>query len=268
MTQIHPSAVVNKNCCLCDDVVVGPNCIVHSGVQIDSGTVLEANVVIGPNVKIGRNNRFHPNSVAGGLPQVKGVDNETKLGGLEIGNDNIFREQVTIHPSMYEGEVTKIGDNNFLMIGVHIGHDCLLEDEIVMSNYCQISGHCKVESGVWLSGMVLVHQFTTIGKWSYAAGMAGINHDIPPYLIVSGHYPPRVRGVNKRGVRRAGLSQHQEEKIIEAHRRLYRSHKPLLECVKELQAKDDLDQSVKDIIEIILKSSKHRYGRFLEVFRK
>lgn len=267
MPVIHPSAVVSKDCELGQDVEVGPNCVVQSGAKIGSGCVLQGNVFVGPDVKIGRNNSFHFGSVIGGLPQVKKLTSGDQCGGLEIGDGNIFREQVTVHPSMHPDAVTKIGNNNMLMIGVHVGHDCVLEDEIVMSNYSQISGHCKVETGVWLSGMVLVHQFTSIGKWSYAAGMAGINHDIPPYLIVSGHYPPRVRGVNKRGIRRAGLTQRQEEQVIEAYRKLYRTHKPLLACVRQLQQEDNLDQSVLDIVEVILKSSKHRYGRYLELFR-
>ena len=93
-----------------------------------------------------------------------------------------------------------------MMVSTHIGHDCIVEDNTVMSNLVQIGGHCKIETGVWFSGLAASHQFVTIGKWCYVAGLAGINRDIPPFLTVSGHYPPRVRGVNKRGLNRAGLS--------------------------------------------------------------
>jgi UDP-N-acetylglucosamine acyltransferase len=153
------------------------------------------------------------------------------------------------------------------MIGVHVGHDCILEDKIVMSNYVQISGHCKIETGVWLSGVVLLHQFVTVGKWCYAAGLAGISRDIPPFLIVSGHYPPRIRGVNKRGLVRAGLSEQQQQKIIEAYRKLYRQGGTLQENAKALEQEDGLDENVRAMLEAIIRSSEQQFGRYLEKFR-
>jgi UDP-N-acetylglucosamine acyltransferase len=112
-----------------------------------------------------------------------------------------------------------------------------------------------------------LHQFVTIGKWCYAAGLAGINHDIPPFLIVSGHYPPKVRGVNKRGLVRAGFSEQQQQKIFEAYEKLYRQGGPLLENAKALAQEDGLDENVRAMIDIITKSSEHRFGRYLEKFR-
>jgi len=267
MSKIHPSAVIDKSAELAGDVVVGPNCVVEAGVTIDSGTVLEANVVIGSDTKIGKGNKFFPNSVVGTKPKILLMDDDSKIGGLVIGDNNIFREQVTIHPSMYPDGLTRIGNENFLMIGVHIGHDCTLEDKIVMSNYTQISGHCKIGTGVWFSGMVLLHQFITIGKWCYAAGMAGINHDIPPFVIVSGHYPSGVRGINKRGLARAGLDEDQQKKIYEAYKKLYRNGGALLKNAKALASEDGLDENVKEMLDVIIKSGEHRFGRYLETFR-
>ena len=268
MAQIHPGAVVHKNVKLADSVTVGPNCVIDSGVSIGAGTILDANVVIDKDVKIGRHNHFFANCVIGGRPQILGSDSDAELGGLLIGDGNTIREQVTIHPSIYPGEFTNIGNENLFMIGVHIGHDCALEDKIVMSNYAQIGGHCKIETGVWLSGMALLHQFTTIGKWCYAAGLAGINHDVPPFLIVSGHYPPKVRGVNKRGLVRAGLNEEQQQKIFGAYKKLYRRKgSSLLENAKTLAAEDGLDENVRAIVDMIMRSSEHRFGRYLEKFR-
>ena len=267
MIHVHPSAVLDKEAHLADGVTIGPNCVIDSGVSIGLGTVIGANVVIGRNVRIGRNNRFFANCTIGGQPQVLGLNSDAEIGGLLIGDNNTIREQVTIHPSTYPGKFTKIGNDNLLMIGVHIGHDCVLEDKIVMSNYVQISGHCKIETGVWLSGMVLLHQFITIGRWCYAAGLAGINHDVPPFLIVSGHYPPRIRGVNKRGMARAGLSEKQQQKILETYKKLYRQGGTLLENAKALAQEDGLDENVKAMIDAITKSSEQRFGRHLEKFR-
>jgi len=266
--QVHPSAIVHEDTQLAEDVAVGPNCVIDSGVSIGSGTELCATVVIGKNVSIGKNNRFFANCVIGGRPQILDLSPDAELGGLLIGDNNTIREQVTIHPSMHPGEFTKIGNDNLLMIGVHIGHDCILEDKIVMSNYVQISGHCKIGTGVWLSGMVLLHQFVTIGKWCYAAGLAGVNHDIPPFLIVSGHYPPEIRGVNKRGLERAGLSEQQQQKIFEAYRKLYRQGGSLVENAKALAREDGLEKEVRTMVDMIIKSGEQRFGRYLEKFRR
>jgi UDP-N-acetylglucosamine acyltransferase len=267
MIKVHPSAVVSKDAQLGEGVTIGPNCVIESTVSIGAGTVIDANVVIYKNVKIGKNNHLFANCVIGGKPQILGLDADAEIGGLLIGDRNILREQVTIHPSSYKGEVTKVGNDNLLMVGVHIGHDCTVEDKIVMSNYSQISGHCKIETGVWFSGIVALHQFVTVGKWSYAAGLAGINRDVPPFLIVSGHYPPRIRGVNKRGMERAGLSEQQQQNIFEAHKKLYRQGDALLENAKAMAQEDGLDENVRAIVDMIIKSSEHQYGRYLEKFR-
>ncbi len=269
MVQTHPSAVIADDARLAESVTVGPNCVIDRGVSIGAGTVLDANVVVGKDVTIGENNHFFANCVIGGTPQVLGLSVDDEIGGLVIGDNNVIREQVTIHPSVHAGEATKIGNDNLLMIGVHIGHDCTLEDRIVMCNYVQIGGHCKIETGAWFSGMAAMHQFVTFGKWSYAAGLAGINHDVPPFLIVSGHYPPRVRAVNKRGMVRAGLTEQQQQKVLEAYKKLYRqSGGSLLENARALAAEDGLDGNVRAMVDMIIKSSEQRFGRYLERFRR
>ena len=267
MSQIHKTAVIEESAQLADDVVVGPNCFVDEGTSIGSGTILEANVVIGKNVTMGCGNRCFPGSTIGTAPQILGLGPDSEFGTLSIGDNNVIREQATIHPSMYPGQKTVIGNQNMLMIGVHIGHDSVLEDNIVMSNYVQISGHCKIGCGVWLSGMVLLHQFVTIGKWAYAAGMAGINHDVPPFMIVSGHYPPRIRGINKRGLSRAGLDGQQQQSLFKAYKKLYRGDLPLLKAAEAMNTQGGQDENVRAVLEVILNSSKHRFGRYLETFR-
>jgi UDP-N-acetylglucosamine acyltransferase len=266
--MIHPSVVMAENVELGADVVVGPNCVLDEGVRIGDRTILDANVAIGRNVTIGSDNKLYSCCVIGRAPQLLGLDPLTPIGRLEIGNSNVIREHVTIHPSMYPDKVTVIGNDNLLMVGVHLGHDCVLEDRIVISNYSQISGHCRIETGVWLSGMVAVHQFVTFGKWCYAAGFSGVNHDIPPFVIVSGHYPPEVRSINKRGLARAGLTEDQQEKIVKAFKRIYRGEGALLDRVKAMAAEDGLDENVRAMIDAILRSSLHRFGRYLETHRE
>jgi UDP-N-acetylglucosamine acyltransferase len=267
MIKVHPSAVVSKETLLGEGVTIGPNCFIDKGVSIGAGTIIDANTVIYKDVKIGENNHFFSNCVIGGRPQILGLDPDVEVGKLLIGDRNIFREQSTIHLSSHAGKITKVGNDNLFMIGVHIGHDCALEDNIVMSNSVQIGGHCKIETGAWFSGLAGVHQFVTVGKWSYAAGLSGITRDIPSFLIVSGHYPARIRGVNKRGLDRGGFSEEQQETIFEAYKRLYRNDDALLENAKALAQEDGLDENVRSMVDMIIKSSEHRYGRYLEKFR-
>jgi len=268
MNRIHSTAVIEDGVKLEDGVVVGPNCFIGRKATIGEGTILEANVVIDKNVQIGKRNHFFSNCVIGGQPQILDLAPDAKVGGLIIGDNNTIREQVTIHPSMHHDGITKIGNNNLIMIGVHIGHDCIIEDKVVFSNYSQISGHCKIETGVWLSGVVLLHQFVTIGRWCYAAGLAGVNKDVPPFLIVAGHYPPEVRGVNKRGLNRAGLNEKQQEAICDAYKSLYRDNStPLLQKAKQMSGEKELDENVRDMLDAIIRSNEHRFGRYLESLR-
>ena len=167
--QIHPSAVIHKDAELADGVKVGPNCVIDSGVSIGTGTILEPNVVISKDVIIGENNHFFSNCVIGSRPQTLNLSLDDEIGRLVMGDGNVIHEQVTIHPGMHPGTQTTIGNNNFIMVGAHIGHDCTLGDKIVMSNLVQIGGHCKIDNGAWFSGLSGAHQFVTIGKWCYIA---------------------------------------------------------------------------------------------------
>lgn len=267
MTQIHPSAVIHKSAKLAEDVKVGPNCVIEDGVTIGSGTILEANVVICRNVEIGKENHFFAGCVIGSKPQVLRLASGVEYGGLIIGDRNKMHENVTIHPSMNPELKTKIGNDNFFMINVHLGHDCIVEDNTVLSNLVQIGGHCRIESGAWFSGLAASHQFVTIGKWCFVAGLAGITRDVPPFLTVSGHYPPRVRNVNKRGMDRAGLTEEQQGRIFDAYKKLYRQEGALLENAHALAAEDGVDENVMAIIQSITNSHKHKFGRYLETFR-
>ncbi len=197
-----------------------------------------------------------------------GHDSDKDMGKVSIGDNNMIREFVTIHSSMFPDGVTKIGSDNLFMVGTHIGHDSIIEDKIVFTNCTHVAGHCKVEVGAWFSGMVAIHQFVTIGKWTYTAGLAGLSHDFPPFVTISGHYPPRVRGINKRGLDRAGIAPEQQEAIVEAYRKLYRQGGNLLKNAKALASQDGLDENVRDMVDSIINSSKQRFGRYLELFRR
>jgi UDP-N-acetylglucosamine acyltransferase len=267
MAIIHPTAVVDPEAKLDPSVVVGPYCVVAKAVRIEAGTVLDSHVVIEEGVSIGRNNHLHPQCTIGGRPQMLNLGRDVPIGGVVIGDHNVLREQVTIHRSTVAGHVTRVGSHNLLMVCCHLGHDCQLEDRIVLTNLCQLAGHCKVETGAWLSGLVALHQFVTVGRWSYAAGMSSLQRDVPPFVIVCGSYPTRVRGINVRGLKRAGLSDQQQHGIVEAYKKLYRQGGTLLENVRRLAEQGGLDENVRDLVDAIKRSSQHRFGRYLESFR-
>ena len=268
MENIHPSAVVHESVQLADGVSMGPHCVVSAGVRIGAGTTLMANVVIEPDVVIGRDNLFFPGTVMGAMPQILGCGPNAEAGRLVIGCGNTFRENVTVHRSMSPDGATLLGDENLLMVGSHVGHDCILEDKLVITNGVHMGGHCKLETGGWISGMVGIHQFVTLGKWCFIAGHSTVSRDVPPYMTVSGNYPCKVRGINDRGVQRAGLGDTRLKSLQKAQRQLYRDGGTLIENAKHMEQQEGLDPAVVDITDFIARSAQHRFGRYLELFRQ
>jgi UDP-N-acetylglucosamine acyltransferase len=153
------------------------------------------------------------------------------------------------------------------MVGTHVGHDCIVGDKVVLSNYVQIAGHVEIGTGAWFAGMSGSHQFVTVGRWSFITGLAGITRDVPPFLIISGHYPAKIRGVNKRGLLRAGLNPKQQEDIYAAYKQLYRRGSSLLANARALAEQNGIDENVRDLVESIFKSHQHRFGRYRESLR-
>jgi UDP-N-acetylglucosamine acyltransferase len=270
MANIHSTAVVDEDVQLADDVTIGPFCVVEKGVSIDSGTILANNVVVGRNTVIGKQNHFFSHTAIGLVPQILGRGADAEIGGLVIGDGNVFREQSTVHCSMYADSVTRIGNNNLFMVCVHVGHDCVIEDEIVLTNLVALAGHCKLESGVWISGLVGVHQFVTLGQWAYVAGHSSVARDVPPFVMLCGSYPTRIRSVNMKGMRRGGFSPEQQEVVSKAFKRLYgkKGNVALLATARVMAQEDGLDDAVRLMLDSIENASQHRYGRYLELTRR
>jgi UDP-N-acetylglucosamine acyltransferase len=268
VTEVAKTAIVDSSAELGKDVVVGPGCVIGPGVVIGDGCILQANVILEPGVVMGRNNRFHAHCVMGDLPQILGcMEANTQL---IIGDDNVFRENVTIHRgSPQGGRKTVIGNQNYFMVGCHLGHDCEVEDHIVVSNYTQVSGHVKIERKAWLSGLVGIHQFVTVGCYAYIAGMSVATHDVPPFVRIAGSYPCEVRGLNVIGLRRAGLSGESIQALIASYRSLYmnRNGKPLAVIVEELRGQSDLDENVVYLLDSLARSTQHRFNRYRESLR-
>lgn len=204
MSEIHPSAIIDKRAKIGNNVRIGPFCIVGGDVEIGDDSVLESNVIIEGHTRIGKNNRFHHSAVIGTVCQdVKYRGEPTKL---IIGDNNIFREFVTVNCSTTLDEDTTIGNDCFLMAYCHIAHNCHLGNNIIMANVSTLAGHIVIEDYVTIGGLVAIHQFVRIGKYAFVGGLSGVKKDVPPFTRGQG-IPFRPVGLNTVGLRRKGFSE-------------------------------------------------------------
>ena len=267
MTDIAPTATIDKTAQIGNDVHVGPGCLIAPNVVIGNNCFFKANAIVCSGVTIGDNNRFYSNTVIGEDPQIIGsVDPDTQL---IIGNDNTFRENVNIsRGSPKGGGKTIIGNQNFFMIASHIGHDCLVEDHCVIGNNSLVAGHCKIERNAWLSACTAIQQFVTVGRFAFTAGQSGIYNDLPPFVRGAG-YPAVPRGLNTIGLQRAGFNQSSIDALKQAFRKLFKRHNAdtLAQIVEELSATDIQDPNVIYLIDHLKKSLQHHMGRYLELSR-
>ncbi|NJL31927.1 MAG: acyl-ACP--UDP-N-acetylglucosamine O-acyltransferase [Phycisphaerales bacterium] len=193
---------------LSEDVVVGPGCVIDGPVKIGPGTTLLAQVHLRGNIVIGARNQVYPFAVLGGEPQdrkFKPGDMNPQLPGLVIGDDNIFRESVTIHRAT-GSEPTRIGNNNMFMAGSHVAHDCSIGNHVTMVNSSLIGGHVHVQDMVTLGGNSSVHQHCRIGRLAFLSGSEALVKDLPPFCMVIGRRS--VSCLNLVGIRRAGYRNH------------------------------------------------------------
>jgi len=255
----HPTAVISPNAEVDSDVEVGPYATIGEHVKIGAGSVVHQHVTITGHTTIGASNRFYPGAIIGTLQQDLKYRGETTY--LEIGDHNTFREYVTINVGTeLGGGVTRIGNNNLIMAYCHIAHDCVIEDDTIIANCAMLGGHVTVEDGAAFGGMVGVHHFVTIGKWSYLGGMSRIVQDIPPFMIVEGN-PARVRGVNIVGLKRRGISEERLEAIKYAWRRLYKEEGTMSATIEEIEKSDNYTEDLAYLFEFLRRSEQGRYGR-------
>ena len=195
--KVHPNAYIDPCAELHQDVIISQGAIVGPNVTIGKGTEIGPNAVITGRTQIGNNNKVFPNVFIGLDPQdlkYKGAPTE-----VIIGDNNTFRECVTINKATDEGEKTVIGNNNLLMAYTHIGHNCELGNRIVLSNSVQVAGHVKIEDKAIIGGCLGIHQFVHIGYLAMIGGMTRVDRDVPPFCLAEGH-PGRFRGLNRIGI--------------------------------------------------------------------
>ena len=218
--KIHPTAILDPSAKIGADVQIGPFSIVGSEVTIGDNTIVQSHVVIEGEVAIGRGNFIGHGAIIGGPPQDVSFSLERKTK-VEIGDDNIIREYCTIHRGSPDGSATTIGDKNFLMGGAHIGHNCLVGNNVVIANNCLLAGHVRVDDGAFLGGGSTFHQFMHIGRLVMVQGSSAFGKDLPPFVIAAERN--YVFGLNVVGLRRAGLTAKDRDEIKQAFNLVYLS---------------------------------------------
>jgi UDP-N-acetylglucosamine acyltransferase len=218
---IHPTAIVHPQAKLGPRVSLGAYSIVEDGVSIGEGTRIEPFARIqGPSV-IGADNHIHSHSCIGGPPQDMKYSGEPTV--LEIGDQNVIREYVTIHRgTVGGGRVTRMGSRCLIMAYAHVAHDCILGDEVILANAATLAGHVTVHNKAVVGGLSAVHQFVHIGESAYIGGMTGVSQDVPPFMLVAGERG-WLHGLNVIGLRRQGFTRDEVSLLKRAYQLIWRS---------------------------------------------
>ncbi len=264
LPKISPHAVIDPHAEIAEDVEIGPFCVIGPEVKIDTGCRLLNNVTVLGKTTIGKDNVFFPNAVIGAAPQDKKYKGSQTI--LEIGSRNVFREAVTLQVGTETGGgVTRVGNDGLYMVNAHVGHDAQIGNHIVFANNVMIAGHVVCDDYVWLSGGVGIHHFVTLGRNAFVAAYARIHHDVPPFCKVEG--ADRVRGLNKRGLERAGYAPEDIAALVEAARNLFSKRKPIAVAMAEYEATEGVNPHVTQLIEFLRRRDTGRNGRYLESLR-
>lgn len=228
--NIHPTAVVDPAAELGAEVTVGAYVVIEQATQIGEGSTLAPFVVIHRYTSLGPRCHVHTGAVLGGLPQDSKFQGERSF--LRLGADNEVREFVTLHRASGEDQATVIGDRNLLMAYSHIGHNCVVGNEVLIANSVGISGHCVIEDFVNIGGLIGMHQYVTVGLLAMVGGLSRIVRDVPPYTVVEGN-PARPRGINLRGLQRQGVSENTRDALRRLFRLMFRSDLNISDAIEK-----------------------------------
>ncbi len=231
--MIHPTAIIDAKAEISDSVTVGPYAVIGPDVKIGPETIIEPHVVIrGPTTIGARNHIYQFSTVGEATPDLKYHDEPTEL---LIGNDNIIRENVTIHRGTVQDRgVTQLGDHNLIMAYVHVGHDSVVGNNTILVNNTALAGHVVVGDWAILSGYTLVHQFCKIGAHSFSGMGTAIGKDVPAFVTVAGS-PAEAKTINSEGLRRRGFSSHTVAELRRAYKIIYRQGLTLDSAVQRLE---------------------------------
>ncbi|MAI38538.1 MAG: acyl-ACP--UDP-N-acetylglucosamine O-acyltransferase [Pseudomonadota bacterium] len=247
--MIHPTAVISESATIGENVTIGPFCVVDDNVTIGDGCILKSHVVVRGTTRIGKNNKFFQFSSIGEDCQDKKYAGEPTE--LIIGDDNEFREGVTVHRGTVQDEgVTIIGSRGLFMVNAHIAHDCVLGDDIIVANNCAIAGHVHIDDFVIVGGAVGIHQFCKIGAHAFLGAGGIILRDVPPFVMVSGH-KNIPQGINSEGLKRRGFEKDEVLAIKRAYKVIYRAGNTIEEAIDALETPANDHNGVARMVEFL-----------------
>lgn len=254
MSNIHSTAIVDPGAEIADGVVIGPYSVIGDGVRIGAGSEIGSHVVIKGPTSIGEQNRIFQFASIGDAPQDKKYAGEKTR--LEIGDRNTIREYSSINRgTVNDLGVTRLGNDNWIMGYVHIAHDCILGDHVILANNATLAGHVHVGNHVILGGFAGAHQFCSIGDHAFLGMYSGVNRDVPPYVTVSGN-PAEPKGINLEGLKRRGFDKDQLRNIRNAYRVLYRSGMRLQEATDEIARLTETQPELKIFLDFLIDQSR------------
>ena len=234
MSLIHSTAIVSPKARIGSHVEIGPYAIIEEDVTIGDQSTVLGHAHIGKGTTIGKHNRIHMGAVIGHEAQHLAAEGVRSF--LNIGDDNVFREYVTVHRGATEESCTTIGNHNYFMAFAHLGHDCRVMDHVVVTNASLIGGHALLEDHCILSGGSGVHQHCRVGRYAMVGGYATITKDLPPYMLVDDGQD-LIGSVNLVGMRRAGFSEAVKRDIKNAYKLLYLSGLNLTNALEAILSK-------------------------------
>jgi len=229
---IHPTALVSAKASLGEHNQIGAGVSIEAGVTLGNNNTLMQGVVLKEGTRVGNDNTLHEYSVLGGLPQDLGFKDKPTY--VELGNGNVLREYVTVNRASQEETATRLGNDNYLMTQVHLGHDCVLANNVIIAPGTGLGGFVNVADKAFISGGVMVHQFVHIGTYAMVGGNAKITQNVLPYMITDG-VPAVARGLNLVGLKRGGF-RHNDIKILKsAYQLINRSGLPQETVIEHLR---------------------------------
>jgi UDP-N-acetylglucosamine acyltransferase len=250
-THIHATAQVDPSVNLGDGVRIGPYAVIEAGCALGDDCEVRAHAVITGGSVIGPRNQIGYGAIIGAEPQDYGFKGSSSR--VEIGSGNRIREYVTIHRATKEGGATRVGNDNFLMGGVHLGHDVVIGNQTVLANNTLLSGYVQVGDKVFLGGATLVHQFTRIGTLAITRGGTRLGKDVPPYFMAVA--TNLVSGLNRVGLRRAGVPHETRRALQEAYDMIYRANLNVSQALDELRQKFHLPE-IAHLVEFVAQSKR------------
>ena len=253
MINIHNTCIVHKDAKIGNNVRIGPYSIIEENTIIGDGTIICPYVHVKSGSIIGKNNKIFQNSTIGEDPQDLKYGNEVTQ--LIIGNNNVIRENCTLNRGTSYANKTVIGNDCLFMAYVHVAHDCIVRDKVILANGVQLGGHVEIGYNATVGGMTPVHQFCKVGDHSFIGGGRVILQDVPPYILATGE-PLQYAGINSVGLRRRNFNQETRNIIKSAYKLIYKSNLNLKQSIDSIKSKFILSEEIKKIINFVENSDR------------